>query len=432
MPKLNIQAKTREQELVKAYLEENASDVLAKKINEGELVKVTVAVKCRKKHWYCKQVAVHGLHSEICFVKDISYNYLGGYSVGWYKEGLQKYSKWYESADWGCHYDKYFDPYAPVVNIEYAVSFCGALYKYSACTLYPYTDILQYLRIYEKYPQVEYMVKAGLFRYVKSKQILEKARKDKRFCKWLYVNRETLNSRPYYINTVCGSYKTGKPLDTLQAYCETKKKLCCDDSLAPVLELFQGKEQERLIEYIEKQKTNLNTYRDYVKACNYLGVDLSLPKNRFPHDFKQWHDIRIDQYVTARAEKDREKREKFYKQFALVAEKYLPLQHLKGKNYICLIAKSPAELIYEGEQLDHCVGRMNYDRRFVREESLIFFIRNCERPDVPFVTVEYSLSLHKVLQCYGEHDHKPDENVLHYVNKIWLPYANRHLKQIAA
>lgn len=35
MIKLNLEAKTREQERVKAYLEANASEVLAEKINEG-------------------------------------------------------------------------------------------------------------------------------------------------------------------------------------------------------------------------------------------------------------------------------------------------------------------------------------------------------------------------------------------------------------
>ncbi len=48
------------------------------------------------------------------------------------------------------------------------------------------------------------------------------------------------------------------------------------------------------------------------------------------------------------------------------------------------------------------------------------------------MTLEYSPRSHKVLQCYGEHDHKPSEDILHYVNKIWLPYANRTIKQIAA
>ena len=75
---------------------------------------------------------------------------------------------------------------------------------------------------------------------------------------------------------------------------------------------------------------------------------------------------------------------------------------------------------------------MNYDRRFIREESLIFFVRSRRDPETPLVTLEYSLKNRKVLQCYGEYDRKPDEDVLHYVNKVWLPYANKRIKQIRA
>ena len=81
--------------------------------------------------------------------------------------------------------------------------------------------------------------------------------------------------------------------------------------------------------------------------------------------------------------------------------------------------------------MHHCVGKMNYDQKFAREETLIFFIRNRLSPNTPFVTLEYSLANHKILQCYGEHDSKPSEDILTYVNKKWLPYANRKLKQIA-
>ena len=187
-----------------------------------------------------------------------------------------------------------------------------------------------------------------------------------------------------------------------------------------------------MLDYIAEQKTNTNTYLDYLKACQYLCIDMSLPKNRFPHDFKYWHDMRIDQYATARAEADRKEKQELYEKFARVADKYLPLEYNKRSSYICMIARSPADLIREGEMLDHCVGRMNYDMRVIREQSLIFFIRMKEHPDTPFVTVEYSLQNHKVLQCYGEHDYRPSEDVLHYVNDVWLPYANRTIKKLTA
>ena len=98
----------------------------------------------------------------------------------------------------------------------------------------------------------------------------------------------------------------------------------------------------------------------------------------------------------------------------------------------CIIAKSPSELINEGSILHHCVGNMGYDQKVVDEKSLIFFIRTKDQPDTPLVTVEYSIPEKKVLQCYGDNDTKPSEEILSFVNDKWLPYAKRKMKMIAA
>lgn len=130
--------------------------------------------------------------------------------------------------------------------------------------------------------------------------------------------------------------------------------------------------------------------------------------------------------------KDTEERKALYEKFSAVASKYLELEYDKKSVYIAIIAQKPSDLIREGEELHHCVGRMGYDQKFAREESLIFFIRTKEEPEKPLVTVDYSLKNKKVLQCYGDHDSRPNESIMQFVNKKWLPYANRKLKQIAA
>ena len=134
---------------------------------------------------------------------------------------------------------------------------------------------------------------------------------------------------------------------------------------------------------------------------------MSLPQNRLPHDFMRWHDIRIDQYATAQAKANEAAKRDLKKAFGDVARKYLSLQHDKRSAFICIIAKTPADLVREGKVLHHCVGCMNYDQKMIREDSLIFFVRTKAQPDTPFVTLEYSLKTHKVLQCYGGHDHRP-------------------------
>ena len=68
--------------------------------NDGELVKVTVAVITRYKTWFCKQVAVRGIDSTQCLVKDMEFHYIAGYQVGWHAEGASKHKPFYEDGKW--------------------------------------------------------------------------------------------------------------------------------------------------------------------------------------------------------------------------------------------------------------------------------------------------------------------------------------------
>lgn len=395
----------------------------------GELAQITVACKNRGHKWYCKQVAVHGVHSDYCLAKNIDCFMIAGYVTGWYDEGLTRYRKWWETGKWEQCKDKFFQ-IAPVLNPEYALK-CDE-YKYSAIDGFGRWDILKYLRLYEKYPQAEMLVKFGMLDLALSKQILRKVGTDKRFRKWLANNRAELSIRTYYVQTVLQAYKTGKPLYETQAYLQRKKSFDHEKDYRPIRELFKGKDLERFFDYIDKQHTSYRSYLDYLKACNYLHIDMAEDKNLLPHDFKRWHDIRIDEYHTARAEADAKEKAKLCERFAAVASKYLPLQRTKVEDYLILIARSPQELIYEGEYLHHCVGRMGYDQKFVREETLIFFVRNYNAPNTPFVTLEYSIKSKKILQCYGDKDTKPSDAVLNFVNQKWLPFANRKIKKLTA
>ena len=398
-----------------------------------ELVKVTVAVATiQNKHWACKQVAVHGIHSPECYVRDREYNYFGyGFRVGWYAEELQSQQKRFEDGKWYPAGAKYYDPYAPLINRGVVGKFPE--YKYSAYQLYDGRDIINYLRIYEQYPQTEYLLKLGLGAYAENRSLLKKISKDKAFRKWVAQHRKELAlpwGNAYNITTIMQAYKTGLPLKDVSHFLFRKKQFERESGMAPIRELFHGWELKKYFDYIEKQNISDRLYLDYLNACNHLDVDMTLKRNLFPKDFTYQHDLRIAQYAEQKAIEEANQKQELMQKFCEVAEKYLPLQHNKRSAFICVIAKSPADLIREGELMHHCVGRMNYDVRFAREESLIFFVRMKEQPDKPLVTLEYSLKTHKVLQCYATHNTKPDENVLHYVNKIWLPYANKHLKQI--
>ena len=408
-----------------------------------ELVKVTVAVKHYKEKWYCKQVAVHGLRSENALVKDIEYFTIAGYVIGWHDIKACSRKKYWEDGKWYSCNRKYFDLYAPCVNLDYLGRFPE--YQYSEYKNAHYTEILGYLRLYEQFPEAEYLVKSGLKYYATSKTILTKVRKDKSFHKWLVAHKDSdMIAGKYYCNSILHAYAHNVPIKQADMLEYRKRHLVADYHGKDIVKLALKKgvkgEYERYFAYLDKHKISNYLYLDYIRACNFLNLDCHDDKIRYPKDFHRWHDIRIEERRVVEAEQERLRKEKARKakeklinEFLIAAEKYLPLADFAwDKNYAIFIARSPAELVKEGNALSHCVGHNGYDKKMANQETLIFFVRRVEELDKPFVTLEYSLKSKKVLQCYAYHNTKPEEKVLKFVHKKWLPYANKQLKKIAA
>ncbi len=407
--------------------------------NGGELVKITVAVKNHKGKWYCKQVAVHGVRSKVCFYKDMVFNYISGYSVCWFDAGISAAPKWYATYGWCVTEDKLFDPFAPVVNTEYLARYPE--YKYSAAEQYTGVDILRYLRLYQKYPQqVETLTKLGFPFLAVRPTVLSKVKKDRGFLRWLVRNKDE-RLKNYGIPTLLRAYKTGEPLATVQRKEYRERSFRLGYGMKPLVAFFKGKALERLFRYFDEYSVPMYSYCDYFKACRHLGLDMNDTKNCFPRDFKRWHDTRIEQSeALLREERERadsERRAALEKEqadicrlFPQVAERFRGLQDITNTDYAVLIASTPSDLIREGVALSHCVGAFHYRRKFAHAETLIFFVRHANAPEVPFVTLEYSISRHCVLQCYGHNDSRPDDSVLHYINDVWLPFANSQIKKI--
>ena len=393
----------------------------------NELVQVTVAVKNgKRKIRSVKQIIVRGVYSDNVLVRDMDYFYGCGYIVSWKTEGYTR--RQYERADgrWYSTEYKYYKLNTRVINPKYALRY--EEFKYCCLDKYPTLNAIEYLRKYLKYPTVEYLVKYGLENYIGSKAILAKAQKDKAFRKWLIQNRKTLCEKFFYVKVVLRAFRRGTAPEVEQnteIIYHRLKSACSKAFLAEY-----KSEILKISDYLIKQDICTSSYVDYYNACMFLGMDMSLPKNRYPHDFMAWHDIRIDEYYKAKLLAKEREREEFGRKFADVAIKYLPLEFEGKTEFAVIIPRSVSDLIREGEMLNHCVGRMNYDQKMAREETLIFFVRNKAEVEKPFVTVEYSLKTHQVLQCYGYHDTKPDDKVLSFVRNKWLPFANRQVKQI--
>lgn len=395
----------------------------------NELVQITVAIKNgKRKKRSVKQIVIRGVHSDNVLVRDVDYYYGCGYVVSWKTEGYVRHRADNTDDKWHSVEYKYFKLSARAVNPQYALRFTE--FKYCCLDKYPALNAIDYLRKYLKYPTIEYLVKNGLENYIGSKAILAKAQKEKAFRKWLIQNRKTLTNDFFYVKVILRAYKRGtSPI--IEQKTEMIYRVLKDVFNKDFLAEYES-EILKLSDYLVVQHTSASSYVDYYNACVYLGMDMSLPKNRYPHNFMTWHDIRIDECNKAKILAKEREREEYMRKFAEVAAKYLPLEFEGKTELMVIIARSVSDLVHEGECLDHCVGRMNYDQKMAREETLIFFVRHKCNPAIPFVTVEYSLKTHQVLQCYGYHDTKPDDKVLSFVRNKWLPFANKQVKQIQA
>ena len=427
---LKLIPKKIEKIMIKKYDRDNVQQKRTKfysyltKANK-DIVKVTVAICKYRKKYLIKQVALHTLDSKKAYARDMTYYYIAGYTVDWTDE-KKNIEIDYLNLPWYHIEYKWFDPYAPLVNIEFLDKYPE--FKYSCYKDFKGDNILKFLRLYKEYPELEILMKLKIYSLWDSVTILKQLRKDKGFIKHLRKYEVEIKCHYPYVTSIVNSYKTRKPLRDVELLERFKKELN-DKDLKDLRTMFYP-ELEKFMKYTKEQNIHPRLYNDYLAACNFLGLDMSIPKNRYPKEFMRWHDIRINEMHSKQAELDKKKREKFYSDFLTVANKYIALENNKKDTYITIIAKSPQELKIEGDTLHHCVGRMGYDKKMVDEESLIFFVRDKNKPDIPLVTIEYSLLTKRILQCYADHNSKPNEQISHYINKQWLPYANRQINKI--
>lgn len=289
--------------------------------------------------------------------------------------------------------------------------------KFRFCGYDPKSDLqpISYLHEYMRNPGVEYFAKIGL---IPRKSLVNKATKDGNFRKWLRsLAPATIHEANLYgPAATIAAYKQHKTIK--KAWGDTNAHL----SLAREINrharpaVKAGWSPERIDAYIKAQVKNipagrglLNTYGDYITAVAFLGYNLKDTKVAFPADFMRMHDLRIDEMEAKKAEEDKEKRKELYRQFAEKAES---LKRFELAGAFCIvIPHSPEDLRKEGAALNHCVGRMGYDKKFAEGRSFIAFLRDPAALDRPFVTLEYDIKRKVLAQCYGARDSKPDDAV---------------------
>lgn len=163
----------------------------------------------------------------------------------------------------------------------------------------------------------------------------------------------------------------------------------------------------RVLRYI--QGRSAQTYRDYLRDCETLGLDLDDRAVLFPPNLDAAHQRTISQ---VEYKKNKAKWDAFAKRLG-------GLQKLAwaADGFLIRPPADAGELIAEGKALSHCVG--GYIDGMAKGETVILFIRRAEEPDKPYYTLEWRDG--RVVQCRTTHNksYEMDAPVVSFVGQ-WV------------
>lgn len=414
-------------------------------INARELCVSTVAaknsnksIKQKKPTLYLKKIAITAISGTVYFC-DVHYYYCSGYLTLWGEELKQSIKPGgivtgiYSENVWHCGLSNSIKiyKYAEFLNYEYLNE---TEYKY--CAYDGTADLISYLNAYKANPRIEFISKICSCWYALKKQVVRLAGKDRQFVRFLqenseYIKQSVKRANAIPVEVLISAYKHKTSIEYELSFYGVKKRLRYGGLTEKrILSIVGGLSENKKRKFFRYLVVNgVENYIDYAGAAIDCNISLCEEKNLIPHNFMYWHDLRINESAQRAAEKDENARREFYCAFKAVSEDYEQME-FTGKKYIALIARTPAELVREGKILHHCVGGYGYAEKFVKEQTLIFFIRESSAPTMPYVTAEIGLKSGRLMQCYGIRDTTPNNEVMAFVKEIWLPYALFNLEMI--
>lgn len=164
------------------------------------------------------------------------------------------------------------------------------------------------------------------------------------------------------------------------------------------------------------------TYRDYLKDCIALHLNLDDKEVLFPPNLNAAHTRTI---AEVKYQGDKAKKELF-------AHEVQRLQWMAWEHdgFLIRLPVDAAELIAEGQYLHHCVG--GYADRMANGKTTILLIRRAEEPDTPFYTLEWLNG--RVQQCrtMRNADYIKDDQVRNFVDAWVQKIAKKGKKKKAA
>ena len=261
----------------------------------------------------------------------------------------------------------------------------------------------KYLYLWQTYPVLEQIVKAGLFQlvddileYRATDAIKRKGRKPTDFLsvtKKEFRRLRDMNGGAKELKWLQFEKSSGRIIKDEEIYWMAKEELEPKDLQFVLDRMSICQVRHYLMKQSEKSGDDishiLQVWKDYLSMAGKLRLDVYDSIIYRASDLQRRHSEAVIQMEEKKKEiRRRELEEKyvgFQEQLIALKEKY----EFSAGEYQIVAPKSIDDILYEGDTLHHCVNKTdNYFDRIASKESYILFLRKKENPEVPFYTLE--------------------------------------------
>lgn len=261
----------------------------------------------------------------------------------------------------------------------------------------------KYLYLWQTYPVLEQIVKAGLFQlvddileYRATDAIKRKGRKPTEFLsvtKKEFRRLRDMNGGVKELKWLQFEKSSGRIIKDEEIYWMAKEELEPKDLQFVLDRMSICQVRHYLVKQSEKSGDDishiLQVWKDYLSMAGKLRLDVYDSIIYRASDLQRRHSEAVIQMEEKKKEiRRRELEEKyvgFQEQLIALKEKY----EFSAGEYQIVAPKSIDDILYEGDTLHHCVNKTdNYFDRIASKESYILFLRKKENPEVPFYTLE--------------------------------------------
>lgn len=291
---------------------------------------------------------------------------------------------------------------------------------------------IRYLSDFLKYPSIEVLEKSGFEQIVmdrargaKSRGINIRAKDLRKILRCNGAEVKALRSRQANTGFLDDMWRvrTWAPWAKVEDVDEIAKML---NRFMPAnkLELIKARTDtskllRRMLEYNRAtgETFALTDYGDYLSAIIRMGGRTD-KKALYPKDFVEAHDLALEKLSEIQDELD----------LKIFQENQLHITRMKNAYYSAGLLIRPAwsqqELRDESEALEHCVR--TYAKKVCEGICAILFIRQAEKPDAPYFTLELSPT-GKVVQCRGRRNRGYPEEVARFIDE-WQAWRLQMIK----